>query len=53
LGREVETLLDEQILDRGLDGSLAFREKRLKVVRVNGSRSRMSNATGEMSWYRL
>ena len=32
LGREVETLLDEQILDRGLDGSLAFREKRLKVV---------------------
>ena len=32
LGREVETLLDEQILDRGLEGSLAFREKRLKVV---------------------
>ena len=25
LGREVETLLDEQILDRGLEGSLAFR----------------------------
>jgi hypothetical protein len=31
LGREVETFLDEQILDRGLDGSLAFCEERLKV----------------------
>jgi uncharacterized protein len=32
LGRKVEVLLDEEILDRGLDGSLPFREKRLKVV---------------------
>ena len=50
LGREVETLLDEQILDRGLDDSLAFRENASKSSRVNESRSRMSNAAGEMRW---